>query len=88
MSILISLIVAVTKWRRYLLGAHFIIKTDHESLKYLLEQKILTPLQQKWLTKLMGLDYGIQYRRGKENVVAGALSRRGGENAEMLEEGR
>lgn len=39
-----SLIVVVTKWRHYLLGAHFIIKTDHESLKYLLEQKISTLL--------------------------------------------
>ncbi|XP_027157202.1 uncharacterized protein LOC113758631 [Coffea eugenioides] len=44
---LLSLITAVGKWRHYLLGTHFIIKTDHESLKYLLEQKITTPLQQK-----------------------------------------
>ncbi|KAL3520288.1 hypothetical protein ACH5RR_018437 [Cinchona calisaya] len=67
---LLSLIKAVTKWRHYLLGSHFIIKTDHQSLKFLLEQKIITPLQQKWLTKLLGLDYEIHYRKGKENMVA------------------
>ena len=74
---LLSLISAVTKWRHYLLGHHFIIKTDHYSLRFLLEQRITTPLQQKWLTKLMGMDYEIHYKRGKENLVADALSRKG-----------
>ncbi|GJT35646.1 retrotransposable element Tf2 [Tanacetum coccineum] len=30
---------------------------DHFSLKYLLDQKITTPTQMKWLPKLMGFDY-------------------------------
>ena len=51
-------------------------------MKYLLEQRITIPLQQKWLTKLMGLSYEIHYRKGKENVVANALSRRSGEDLE------
>lgn len=57
---LLALVSAVTRWRHYLEGYHFILKTDHQSLKFLLEQKITTPLQQKWLTKLMGLDNEIQ----------------------------
>ena len=51
-------------------------------MKYLLEQRITTPLQQKWLTKLMELSYKIHYRKGKENVVADALSRRGDQGLE------
>jgi len=41
----------------------------------LLEQKITTPFQQFWLSKLMGFDYIIQYKSGAENTVADALSR-------------
>ncbi|XP_047263666.1 uncharacterized protein LOC124896187 [Capsicum annuum] len=48
---------AVDRWRHYLQGGHFIIKTDHHSLKYLLEQKVTTASQQKGLVKILGLDY-------------------------------
>ncbi|GAA0148587.1 hypothetical protein LIER_07986 [Lithospermum erythrorhizon] len=53
----------------------FVIKTDQQSLKHLLEQKVTTYLQQKSVSKLLGLDYVIQYKQGKDNVVADALSR-------------
>lgn len=73
---LLALVSSVQKWRPYLLGRHFTIKTDHHSLKYLLEKRITTPSQQKWLVKLLGYDYTISYKKGKENTVADALSRR------------
>ncbi|KAF7126621.1 hypothetical protein RHSIM_Rhsim11G0093400 [Rhododendron simsii] len=38
-------------------------------------QRITTPMQQKWLPKMMGFDYEIVYRSGKSNVAADALSR-------------
>ena len=50
---------AVDKWRHYLEGGTFVIKTDYESLKFLLQQRLNTHLQQKGMTKLMGLDYSI-----------------------------
>jgi hypothetical protein len=50
--------------------------TDHISLKYLLEQRLTHTLQHKGLCKLLGLDYTIQYKRGVDNKVADALSRR------------
>ena len=52
------------------------IKIDHQSLKYLLEQRLTTPSQTRWLPKIMGFDYSIQCRKGKENQGADALSRR------------
>lgn len=72
---LLAIVMATQKWHSYLQGHHFVIRTDHQSLKYLLEQRLNTLLQQKWLAKLMGLDYEISYKKGKENLVADALSR-------------
>ena len=73
---MLALVLAVQKWRPYLMGRKFIIRTDHKSLKYLWEQKITTIAQQRWLSKLMGYDFVIEYKRGSENLVADALSRR------------
>lgn len=72
----ISIINDVVRWRSFLIGRHFIIKTGHHSIKNLLEHKITTAIQQKGLTKLLGLNYTIQYRKGTENYVAYALSRK------------
>lgn len=72
---LLAVVAATQKWRGYLLGCTFIIKTDQQAICYLLGQKISTPAQQKWLTKLLGFDYTIEDKRGKENVVADPLSR-------------
>lgn len=72
---LLAIVMATQKWHSYIQGNHFVIKTDHQSLKYLLEQRLSTLLQQKWLAKLMGLDYEICYKKGNENRAADALSR-------------
>jgi len=42
---LLSLVSAVQKWRPYLLGQLFVVKTNHQSLKYLLEQQAATTSQ-------------------------------------------
>jgi len=72
---LLAIVFAVQKWEQYLLGRPFIIRTNQKSLKYLLDQKLSTPFQQLWLTKLMGFQYEIHYKSGAENKVADALSR-------------
>jgi hypothetical protein len=71
---ILAILHVVDLWRPYLLGKLFQIKTDHQSLKYFLEQHISSPEQQKWVTKLFGYDYEIIYKKGKDNVVADALS--------------
>ena len=72
----LAVILALERWKGYLMDRHFKIKTDHFSLKYLLDQRLTTPFQAKWLPKLLGYDYEIAYKKGSENIVADALSRR------------
>lgn len=50
-------------------------KIDQKALKYLLEQKLHTDSQIKLLAKLFPFDFEIQYKKGKENLAANALSR-------------
>jgi hypothetical protein len=40
------------------------------------EQRLVQGIQHKLLVKLMGYNYTIEYKRGKENKVVDALSRR------------
>jgi hypothetical protein len=67
---------ALKKWCPYLIGRNFKVKIDHGSLKYFLEQKLSSEEQQKWVTKILGYDFEIIYKKGKKNVVADALSRK------------
>lgn len=77
---LLALLTVVTKWRHYLIGNQFVIKTDQISLKNLLKQRIHTAMQHKGLSKLLELDYTVEYKNGIKNKVADALSRKEGQN--------
>ncbi|GJX40714.1 putative mitochondrial protein, partial [Tanacetum coccineum] len=72
---LLAVVLALQKWRGYLLDSHFKIWMDHFSLKYMLDQRITTPFQSKWLPKLLRFDYDIEYKKGVDNAAADALSR-------------
>jgi hypothetical protein len=52
------------------------VRTDHNILKYFLDQKDLNERQQKWVSKIQAYDFDIEFVKGKNNVVADALSRR------------
>ena len=58
------------------MGRHLKVKIDHDSLKYFLEQPLSLEEQKKWVTNMLGYDFDIIYRKGKQNFVADALSRK------------
>ncbi|KAH9736089.1 Endonuclease [Citrus sinensis] len=63
-------------WRHYLLGSHFTIMTDNVATNYFQTQKKLSPKQARWQDFLAEFDYRLEYKLGKANVVADALSRK------------
>lgn len=74
---MLAIVKAIKKWQPYLLGKPFIVRTDQKSLRYLylLEQRITTPVQTRWLPKLLEYDYVIEYKRGHEKQGVDSLSR-------------
>jgi hypothetical protein len=81
---LIGLVTAVKHWRPYLWGRPFIIRSDHYSLKYILDQRLSTIPQHHWVSKLLGYDFTVEYKPGKHNTVADALSRRDATEPSLL----
>jgi hypothetical protein len=73
---MLAIMNALAKFRQYLVGARFVVKSYHNSLKYFLEQKDLNERQQKWVSIIHAYDFDIEFVKGKNNVVADALSRR------------
>ena len=66
------------------MGAAFTVKTDHYSLKYLLDQRLATIPQHHWVSKLLGFDFTVEYKSGSTTTVADALSRRDTEAGAVL----
>ena len=73
---LLAIIHALKIWRHYLLGRKFELHTDHKSLKWIFTQPDLNMRQRRWMELLHEYDFDIQYKPGKENLVADALSRK------------
>ena len=75
-KVLFAILHALKKWRPYIMGRHFKLKMDHDSLKYFLEQILSLEEQKKWVTNMLGYDFDIIYRRGKKIFVAYELPRK------------
>ena len=54
---------ALNKWHQYLLGSKFTILTDHNSLKILLNQLVLSEEKAKWVDRLQLFDFNITYKK-------------------------
>lgn len=63
-------------WRHYLLGSKFVVRTDNVATSYFQTQKKLSPKQARWQDFLAEFDMELQYKPGRENHVADALSRK------------
>ncbi|GBG86074.1 hypothetical protein CBR_g40976 [Chara braunii] len=67
---------ALEHWKHYLLGRHFKVYSDHETLRWLKTQAKMTPKLTRWAAEIDQYDFALKPVKGKYNVVADALSRR------------
>jgi len=73
---MLSVVEALNKYRHFLLGPHFIIKSDHISLRFInsLKNSSVGRLY-RWFLQIQGFDFELQYQKGSSHVVADSLSR-------------
>lgn len=72
---LLAIVWATNYFRPYLYGKKFTIMTDHKPLKWLFSLKEPNSKLVRWRLKLEEYEYSIEYKKGKLNSVADALSR-------------
>ena len=71
---LLAIMHALDSWKHYLIGTPFILRTNHQSLKYFLMQTKLSDKQMRWANFLSQFNFHIAHIAGKHNQVADALS--------------
>ncbi len=73
---MLAVVHALRVWRCYLEGAKaFVVKTDHNPNTYFASKNPLSRREARWSEFLQQFDFRMEYKAGKENVVADALSR-------------
>ncbi|KAG3062145.1 hypothetical protein PC122_g19394 [Phytophthora cactorum] len=68
---------ALAKFRVYLLGSGpFVVYTDHGSRQTAVKSPHISQQMARWLSLFAEYDFRVEYKPGRLNVVADALSRR------------
>ena len=73
----LAIIHALKTWRCYLESRHTttLIVTDHKTLQGFQDQQVLNKRQTRWMELMQQYNFKVEYRQGKQHVVADALSR-------------
>ena len=72
---LFAVVYFVNHYKYYLAHRPFIIRTDHQALKYMAKMEPPTGLISRWMALLANYDFTVQHRAGKKHQNADALSR-------------
>ena len=80
----LAAVLAVTHWRPYIWGRHFVCVTDHSALRYLYSMQDTSSMLTLWAIALQSSDFTVEHKPWKLNVIPDTLSRLFNfENSEM-----
>ncbi|GBM66543.1 Retrovirus-related Pol polyprotein from transposon 297 [Araneus ventricosus] len=71
-----AIVISIEHFHHYLYGRKFLLRTDHASLRWLLNFKEPEGQIARWIQRLQEYDFEIQHRKGTSHGNADALSRR------------
>eukprot|EP01129_Flabellula_baltica_P005313 TRINITY_DN1914_c0_g1_i2.p1 TRINITY_DN1914_c0_g1~~TRINITY_DN1914_c0_g1_i2.p1 ORF type:complete len:1713 (-),score=246.34 TRINITY_DN1914_c0_g1_i2:39-5177(-) len=75
-----AILLALRKWRSYLLGKEFTLRTDHKTLQWMLFMSLDGSKYNRWIVELSSFDFIIEHIDGKMNIFSDAFSRSFAEN--------
>ena len=71
----LAVVWSITSLRPYIEGTRFTVRSDHDSLRWLMNLTESSGRLTRWRLRLAEFDFVIEYKPGRQNQVADALSR-------------
>ena len=71
----LAVVLAVTHWRPYTWGRHFVCVTDPSALRYLYSMQDTSNMLTRWAIALQSYDFTVEHKPGKLNITPDTLSR-------------
>nr|CAI5841376.1 unnamed protein product [Callosobruchus analis] len=84
---LLAIVSSIKKFRHYLLGIHFIIRTDCNAVKNTMSKKEIIPRIGRWVLTMQEFNFKIEHRPGLQMRHVDALSRNPVETVMRISEG-
>ena len=70
-----AIVWALERWRKYIEGKPCTVITDNQALCYLFSKPKTTARLERWILRIQDFQFKVKHIKGKDNVVADALSR-------------
>ena len=71
----LAIVWAINRLQSYLLGRHFVVKSDHKAFQWLYKNHVGTSRLGRWALSLQGHSFSVEHVKGLENTVTDYFSR-------------